>query len=887
MSAPRAGKIVLQKESSLQKKTPVAAVPKKTAPKKKSHKLKLVEHKKTGDATIAIANKIVRTVGKPQVTALAIPSPYRFPLPRTESLTLIARVIGLCFVITGTILSALTLGAQSGTFAKLDVERQAAQLVNTGDTNVTAPSVPAIVIRIPNEPLRDVVTVTITGEVDHVELFAQGAGSALKLGGAKRTDTPSVWQLAWDTRQLANGEYRVYAVASKGGQSYQKAFERSVRVENVVPQSNQGSVGDVSIPETNSTATAGDGDSGNQTTTTIAPLEPEVPPSNTTTTTVTPPPNTPTSPTTPTVSLTVSQGALSGSVPVAVQVAGAQSVRIAAYSAATGALYHAGTAIKSSETEWILMWNTRHVTDGTYRLVAFARVQGVEYESARTTVRVENADQNTVPPVPPEEEPLEEPDEPLQTPITLSLLKESPVSEYVPVVITTDTARSVELYRQPLHSFAPFFVGKAQRGEGGKWNFVWNTRETPNGDYLVFARVTTEYGSADSAKTRVQVQNATLGAFTDDQIQAIDTLTGASESLIQPTATQASESVMPNVVYIEPAEVFAAGIETYDDETRGALTTLLREFRMRLDTEINILAGALRAEDTTLIEDTRASIEVLKNEILERLPESEDKEAVLNRVGEYLDMITEELDALTVRNTALLKERIGDAVLMDSDKDGISDYDELHLYQTNPFTADTDGDGFIDSVEITQGFNPHDVRSEALIAYESPQETGVIREDLLEVQSVSTLIFERNEDESEVQALFSGRGLPNSFVTLYIYSTPIVVTVKTDTDGNWNYILDKDLEDGEHEVYIGITDNAGRLVAKSSPLPFVRTAEAYTSAGLNMLPTTDAESTPAFISTNALLLAGSLLVVVLGLALLLIGVMARPRPEMTTPAPAV
>lgn len=46
---------------------------------------------------------------------------------------------------------------------------------------------------------------------------------------------------------------------------------------------------------------------------------------------------------------------------------------------------------------------------------------------------------------------------------------------------------------------------------------------------------------------------------------------------------------------------------------------------------------------------------------------------------------------------------MGDAITNDSDKDGITDYDEISLYKTNPFAADTDGDGFIDSSEITLG----------------------------------------------------------------------------------------------------------------------------------------------------------------------------------------
>jgi hypothetical protein len=244
-------------------------------------------------------------------------------------------------------------------------------------------------------------------------------------------------------------------------------------------------------------------------------------------------------------------------------------------------------------------------------------------------------------------------------------------------------------------------------------------------------------------------------------------------------------------------------------------------------------------------------------------------------VSGYLDQTTKDFDALAVKNDTLLKERIGDAISKDSDKDSISDYDEIHLYQTNPFTADTDGDGFIDSVEITQGHDPHDSRSEAAIAYESPQETGIVREDLLQVDSVSSLPVEQPEEGQKVQALFSGKGLPNSFVTLYIYSTPIIVTVKTDAEGNWNYMLDKDLDDGDHEIYVGITDNEGRVVAKSEPLPFVKTAEAYT--GGNAISANEDEGAPTFMGMNTMVFASACVVLILGLVLLLIGMFAHPR----------
>lgn len=42
----------------------------------------------------------------------------------------------------------------------------------------------------------------------------------------------------------------------------------------------------------------------------------------------------------------------------------------------------------------------------------------------------------------------------------------------------------------------------------------------------------------------------------------------------------------------------------------------------------------------------------------------------------------------------------------DSDSDGLSDYDEIHVYGTDPYNADTDRDGRIDGEEVLAGTNP-------------------------------------------------------------------------------------------------------------------------------------------------------------------------------------
>jgi len=44
---------------------------------------------------------------------------------------------------------------------------------------------------------------------------------------------------------------------------------------------------------------------------------------------------------------------------------------------------------------------------------------------------------------------------------------------------------------------------------------------------------------------------------------------------------------------------------------------------------------------------------------------------------------------------------------IDSDNDGISDYDEINVYYTNPYSKDTDGDGYTDWEELNNSYSPH------------------------------------------------------------------------------------------------------------------------------------------------------------------------------------
>ena len=52
-----------------------------------------------------------------------------------------------------------------------------------------------------------------------------------------------------------------------------------------------------------------------------------------------------------------------------------------------------------------------------------------------------------------------------------------------------------------------------------------------------------------------------------------------------------------------------------------------------------------------------------------------------------------------------------DAKKIDTDRDGLSDWEETNYYKTDPKKTDTDNDGFSDAVEIKNGYSPHNATS--------------------------------------------------------------------------------------------------------------------------------------------------------------------------------
>jgi hypothetical protein len=382
----------------------------------------------------------------------------------------------------------------------------------------------------------------------------------------------------------------------------------------------------------------------------------------------------------------------------------------------------------------------------------------------------------------------------------------------------------VSFYIRPLQTLNTQFIGQLIPGTR---TFKFDTKQFPNGQYQLYAQEQQKDVLNKSNATQFTIQNETLRTN-------IEPVSNTQERELLDIA-----KALPDPDITEPiTERLTADATNQQATTTTPTTDTLDRARAVLRADANMLdelfqryAVAVQSGDPALQAEANKAIQTYREDLISTALNSDRDRSIASE----LDMILEdELIKLAekVRTfEAIRRERTENESAIDTDGDGISDFDEITLYKTDPTRADTDNDGFTDGAEIIRGYNPTNAAAEAAITYQSPREAaGVVKTDTLQVTAVIPEIqLPANDNPGSVRTVVKGRGLPNSFVTVYIFSTPTVVTVRTEADGTFEYTFNQELEDGRHQVYVALTDNAGSIVAQSEPFTFVKQAQAFTA----------------------------------------------------------
>ncbi len=541
------------------------------------------------------------------------------------------------------------------------------------------------------------------------------------------------------------------------------------------------------------------------------------------------------------------------------------TVTLTALHIGSGKVYTIGNAVRDSDTTWSRFWQSKDAPIGYYRIRTVVTRGAQTYTTDATKVqKITSAASTTDVVVPEETAPV------LRPAVSLSISAVSPFSNKVPVRIDVENASSVDFYITPKASLTRSVLGTGTRYSSSVWMFNFDTTQFPDGEYTITTKIKNSYGSYEYVKTGIILRNKVDIIVTPEQAVKIAAIKEVAKEIIETAPATVPEAKVTTVTSSTPIQPLVTMANF------GFPETTRRDLRAELDR----LGVALRLGDEVQIAEIKARIEAFASHA--GTGTSSNPVNIKTLLADVVTQTKEE----TKKVDDLMSKRTNERAAEDSDHDSVSNYDEIAIYKTSPYSPDTDNDGFLDGIEILSGYDPLNAKPEALVRYESPQDTGVVREDLLAITSISTaplLTVDATTTEVEIPtALISGKGLANSFITLYIFSTPIIVTLKTDADGSWSYRFDKELEDGKHEMYVGVTDNAGKIIAKSNSFSFVKEAEAFTGTDIPSPVLAQSDSAGDMTSDYTVYLVLGVSTLAIGLVLMLLGVQLRGRRTMSS-----
>ena len=442
---------------------------------------------------------------------------------------------------------------------------------------------------------------------------------------------------------------------------------------------------------------------------------------------------------------------------------------------------------------------------------------------------------------------------------TIAVHSDNPISGFVSVTTKTSDAQAAELYVRQKDSLRDVFIGIAKSTTPHSWDFKWDTTQIPNGEYQIIAKFKNLYGFYWSDSVEVVVRNKVEPVVTESEKQFIDAVLTFSQEKPNPLA-QLREELSNEAIIIASS--------SSDSDTE--YVAVLQKYSQEIEYALHTYAQALRTSDITERRTALLRIDELRNSIvLDSVSDDSvlDYDRLKDQIGSKFERLVAEIEDFE----KFIKDNYGDTATQDSDFDGLTDYDELTLYKTNPGAADSDLDGYIDYDEVIKGFDPNSDTQESVLVYESPKDTGMVSGDLLTIENiVPEHIGTDAHDVTYSAVVISGTALPNSFANLYVFSEPFMTVVKTNKDGNWNYRLEKPFEDGDHQMYIAQTNNAGTLTIKSSPFEFNKSDSTFTPKHNMMASVANLNIDTPHFSNRTLLAAGGSLVMGIGFILLLL-----------------
>lgn len=487
---------------------------------------------------------------------------------------------------------------------------------------------------------------------------------------------------------------------------------------------------------------------------------------------------------------------------------------------------------------------------------------------------------------------------PLSSETSVSVLRDQ---ANVGVQVMVFDADEVLLYLNGGVLPASLYLGKAVYQGDGAWtyDFDLDERPLPNGDYKIYARITknSQIFDSNSADLVIDVKTVT----DDSRVTAIEKTIQETNLQIEVNAQAIIQAIKKATDSIS-AKTGALPVVADNVAQIAAITQAIQQLNRDLTEAVlerqkdNESVHALEEQAASLGEDAIPSIKQEKIAQLGDLKEKvkgldknisdlqgqvgENKDRVAALVGETVSLASDRDKAAVTKILEDLQDEVykqeTDTIAKllilarDTDGDGASDAQEI-ITGTDPTNPDTDGDGALDGDEIAHGYDPLIAGKFARIDYADPRTVAPKQANTYQVEKISAIVLSGGSAGIRLE----GRGLPSSYVTVFVYSVPVIGVVRADSSGAWYFDIDQPLSDGQHSAYAALVNSDGSLAARSEQFIFAKSGGSVVQKITN--PEAEISTSVDDLKNNFSIYLAFIILFSLAIALLVIGFAARPK----------
>lgn len=452
-------------------------------------------------------------------------------------------------------------------------------------------------------------------------------------------------------------------------------------------------------------------------------------------------------------------------------------------------------------------------------------------------------------------------------------------TRYLKINTGTLLPLEVGVYSQVESSEQPLYLGLATLVQG-EWIFSLAALQLPSVSHLLYA-------SFDVDGLTYRSEGVPFAPTYNDTVASL--IDGDISILVQKTdlALQGNDNAYLNrqAYFSDLSSSTVSLFERTNEEqfADGELLDLLDEYMTTKKAAVDAIlakhAHVSQVGKKYLLTLSSQSVAAQAGALSQLIAEDIGDKSIIPTLNTVLTQRYLKLRELVAENESRLNQDTSSLTSRDSDDDGISDYDELVAYSTNPSKADTDLDGVLDAVEIITGSDPL-VSDVLMIVAAGAVAEDVVFDEVVSIEKVEPHIVRSQETQVEtVQALVFGKGIKNSYVYIVSPTLGTVGVIQTNDTGVFSYTLEKGVTDGHHEIYAVLTDAKGTIVASSKPRVFTKSQNTFVAAAVGSqnisFETTDSKMVMQFSTITT-----ALGVVALGLILLLLMHALRSRPKV-------